>query len=467
MQPNMNEHISAFKKIIGDAHVTNAPEQLKVFGRDWTTAHTPNASLVLLPGSTKDVSAILKYCNEHHLAVIPSGGRTGLAGGAVATQGEIILSLNRMNKIENLDAVGMTIEVQAGVTCQAVQQAAAEAGVFFALDLASKGSCQIGGNIATNAGGLKLIRYGGAREQILGLEVVLANGEVLDMNYKLRKNNTGVDLKQIFIASEGTLGVVTRAVLRLMPKPRELVLSCMVVESFADIPKLVQLINMRSLLPTAFEFFSQRAMELVLKYHTSLSSPFQERGAYYVLLELDSDDRGPSAQLEPLLEEALEKGFIKDAVIATSSAQFKSLWGLRENISESVANYGHVRKNDISLPIDALKNFVDEMDAIVSTCPPDIELVLFGHIGDGNLHVNYIAPPKLPKPEFNATARKIEERIFALLPKYRGSISAEHGIGLLKKADLKFSRTPHEIEWMHKLKGLFDPKGILNPGKIL
>ncbi len=467
MQTNITSQISAFKSIVGDAYVSNEPEQLKIYGRDWTTAHTPNASLVLFPASTAEVSAILKYCNEHSLAVIPSGGRTGLAGGAVATRGEIILSLDRMNKIEKIDPVGMTIEVQAGVTCQAVQQAATNAGVFFALDLASKGSCQIGGNIATNAGGLKLIRYGGAREQVLGLEVVLANGEILDMNYKLRKNNTGVDLKQIFISSEGTLGIITRAVLRLMPRPRELVLSCMAVESFADIPKLVQLCNLRSLMPTAFEFFSHRALELVLKYHANLSSPFQESGSFYVLLELDSDDRGPGAQLEPLLAVALEQGLIKDAVIANSSAQFNALWSLRENISESVANYGHVRKNDISLPIDTLKDFVAEMNAIVESCPPDIELVLFGHIGDGNLHVNYIAPPTLAKAEFNTLGRNIEERIFHLLPKYRGSISAEHGIGLLKKADLKFSRTAHEIEWMRKLKHLFDPKGILNPGKIL
>ena len=456
----------ALTKIVGSSYVFSDADHLTEYGRDWTRSVAPNAAVVVQPASTKEVAEIMRYCHAKNLAVMPSGGRTGLAGGAVAVQREVVLSLDRLNKIEKIDAVGMTIEVQAGVTCQAVQEAAANAGMFFALDLASKGSCQIGGNLATNAGGLKLIRYGGAREQVLGIEVVLADGTILDMNYSLRKNNTGPDLKQLFIGSEGILGIITKAVLRLVPRPLDLQISCMAVRSFGDIPKFVKLCNQQSISPTALEFFSDEALDIVLKYNSHLRSPFKEKTAFYLLLELDSAGQADT-MMQPILEQAMEQDLIADAVISSNSAQFKELWSLRENISESISNCGHVRKNDISLPIDCLDRFVAQLEEVMGRSPKEIQMILFGHIGDGNLHINYIGPSNMPKPEFSTVTRKIEEEIFALLPGYRGSISAEHGVGLLKKADLKYSRSPTEIAWMKQLKQLFDPKGILNPSKVL
>ena len=459
-------HVEAFQGFVGIEYVSTDADKCDQYAKDWTRQSSTHASCVVFPKSTREVSDLLKYCNEHSLKVVPSGGRTGLAGGAVATKGEVVLSLDRMNKIESIDRVGMVARVEAGVSCEALQQAALDNDLFFALDLASKGSCQLGGNIATNAGGLKLIRYGGAREQVLGIEAVLADGTILDMNYSLRKNNTGLDLKQMFISTEGTLGVVTRATLRLQPKPNDLLLSFFAVDSFEKIARLVELCNEHRMSPTAFEFFSNDALEVVERFHKNLHSPFSERTAYYVLLEFDSYGHKSDVYLEPFAATALESEIANDAVIASSSAQFKNLWALRENISESVAQNGHVRKNDISLPIEDLKSFVEDLDKIVKKAPKEIQLIIFGHIGDGNLHINYIAPKSMDIQQFHAMARKVEEEVFALLPKYRGSISAEHGIGLLKKKDLKFSRSPEEILWMKKIKALFDPKETLNPGKI-
>ncbi len=455
-----------FKAICGEKNVRTSPADLQTYGRDWTKFHEPKPSAIVFPGTTAEVSKLLAYCNQHGIQVVPSGGRTGLAAGAVATNGEVVISMERFNKIEHVDTVGLTIAVEAGVKTQAVQDAAAEAGLFFGLDLAAKGSCHIGGNIGTNAGGTKLIRYGGMREQVLGIEVVLASGEVLPMNSNLRKNNSGYELKQLFIGSEGTLGIVTRATLRLLPKPKELQLTCMAVDEFKKIPKILRLCNMSGLILTAFEFFTKDSLELVLRFHPNLKSPFENKSNFYVLVEVEGGVTGAADLLEPLLEKAFADELIHDGVIAGSSAQFRDLWGLRENISESISQYGHVRKNDISLPIHRLDEFVGEIEGIVKKSPKEIQLILFGHIGDGNLHINYVAPKTLDKAVFSKLSYAVERDIFGLLPKYHGSISAEHGIGLVKKSDLGLTRTKDEIAWMRKVKAVFDPNGIMNPGKI-
>lgn len=462
---SQEEAIKFFKTVVGDRHVLTDPSDLQSWGTDWTRVFEPRPMCVVKPASTEEVSRLLAYCWSNELAVTPSGGRTGLCAGAVATHGEVVINLSRMNRIIDVDAIGLTLTAEAGVTTEALQEAAKSKGLFFPLDLASKGSCQIGGNIATNAGGVKLIRYGGTREQVLGLEVVLANGDVLDMNVALRKNNSGYDLKHLFIGSEGTLGIVTKAVLRLMPKPRNLQLAIMATDEFVKIPEILRKSSLAGVSITAFEFFTEVAHRIVLKHLPGARTPFQELSKFYVLLEVEQP--GAEPEIESLLETLFEAGLISDASIATNSTQFKEFWGLRENITESLAAHGQVRKNDISLAIDKLDGFVKSLEALLVTKKPkDMDLVLFGHIGDGNLHINYVSPKSRDSQEFHKEARAIEEDVFKLLAKFKGSISAEHGIGLTKKKDLHFTRTPDEVSWMKKTKAVFDPKGILNPGKI-
>ena len=454
-----------FRALLGEANVLLDASDLEAYGRDWTRTAQPRPSVVLRPGSTSEVVSIVKYCNERDFPLVPSGGRTGLAGAAVAANDEIVLTMERMNRIESIDPIGLTIKVEAGVTTQAVQEAAKEIGLFFPLDLAAKGSCQIGGNIATNAGGVKFIRFGGMREQVLGLEVVLANGEVLDMNTSLRKNNTGYDLRQLFVGSEGTLGIITRATLRLAPPPRNVHVAMMAVEQFSDIPKILGVIHRVSATITALEFFTREAHEIVLAHAVGARTPFAERAPFYVLLEVEEGSQGGEA-MQGLLEKIFESGLITDAVIAASPTQAKELWGLRENITESIAKHGHVRKNDIALAIDQLSDFIAALEVEVAKAPKDMQLILFGHIGDGNLHINYVGPKTESFESFQARAREVELGIFGVLATFKGSISAEHGIGLLKKKDLHFSRTETEVEIMRQLKKVFDPRNIMNPGKI-
>lgn len=459
-----SQHLIALQQIVGPEYVKTKAEDLQSYGKDWTRGYKANPSLVVLPATTDQISKLMKYCYDHQLAVVPSGGRTGLAAAAYATNGEIVIALDRMNKVIEVDTVGLAICVEAGVTTQAVQDIAREHGLFFGLNLASKGSCQIGGNIATNAGGTKLIRYGGMREQVLGIEVVLPDGRVVDMNTNLRKNNSGYDLKQLFIGSEGSLGIVTKATLKLTPPPHEFHLLCMGTTDFEKIPQVLQKINLAGLSLTAFEFFSEIGLDLVLRFHQNLRQPFAERHAFNLIIE--SDDADSVTKFEELCATCLEEDLVTDAIISSNSEQFHSLWALRENISESISQYGHVRKNDISLPISKLGPFVDDCMKIVNGSPKELQLVLFGHIGDGNLHINYIAPKSLAVEEFNRLAIAVEKDIFALIPKYRGSISAEHGIGLLKKEDLKLCRSETEIDLMRQIKKVLDPTGIMNPGKI-
>lgn len=460
-----DSHLSYFKSVVGESYVLTDPTDLDTYGRDWTKVHKPDPLAIVLPANTKQVSDVVRYCQKHKIPLVPSGGRTGLAGGCVAANKEVVLSLLRMNKIEKIDCIGMTAVVQAGVTLQQLQEAAAEQGVYFALDLAAKGSCHIGGNIATNAGGVKFVRFGGMRELVLGLEVVLANGEILDMNLPLRKNNTGYDLKQLFIGSEGTLGIITRATVKLSTAPGDLVVSLMAAASFGDVPKILERCNMMKVPVTAFEFFGDIAHDIVLRHNSSLVSPFSERHPCYVLLEVEAGKQGQSA-VEPVLETLFESGLIADAVIAGNTAQFADFWAHRENISESIANEGFAHKNDISVPIDTMSDFISELSVLIDSEQPNFKVVTFGHIADGNLHLNYVAPKGADVPSFRADAKRLEQKVFQLIEKFGGSISAEHGIGLLKKDDLAFSRSSVEIDFMRQIRKIFDPDGLMNPGKI-
>lgn len=455
-----------FSDLIGSENVITDRDEVLNLGKDWTSVK-PDPLIGLLPRSVAHVQAILAYCNDHRLAVVPSGGRTGLCAGAVATQKEIVLSTAKMNKILNIDPIGATMQVEAGAITQTIQKAALDAGFFYGVDLAAKGSCQLGGNIATNAGGLKLIRYGGTREQVLGLEAVLASGQVLDMDHALVKNNTGYDLKHLFIGSEGTLGVVTKATLKLMPIPRDLQIIGLCVDSFQKVTEVLGLCHKEGIRPTAFEFLTDAALNLVLATHPNIRNPFNSTSPFYVLLETEKGPKGSPDLLEGFIETAFNNDLITDGVLASSSAEFANLWAVRENISESVSVSGWVRKNDIALAIKDLAPFLNDMEKELRKIPPYIQMILFGHIGDGNLHLNYLGDKtKADFETFSKDARQVETKVFELLKYYKGSISAEHGIGLTKKRDLLFSRNPLEVAFMKEIKRVFDPNNILNPGKI-
>ncbi len=456
--------LESFRKILGDAAVISDESRLD-YAKDYTKQFTPNTLAALFPQTTDQVSEILKYCSAQKIQVVPSGGRTGLCGGANALNGEVILSLQKMSKIFSIDKVNQTIHCQAGTVTKTIQIAAEEAGFYFPVDFASSGSSQIGGNVATNAGGIKVIRYGLMREWVQGLEVVLANGDVLNLKNECVKNNTGYDLKQLFVGSEGTLGVITECILKLTAPPQELQVSLFALDSIHHVTELFAAANEFKLPLSAYEFFTQEAY-LRVHEHTHKNLPFAASSSHYVLVEIEKTHESDVEKFEKFVEAVSERGIILDGVIASNSQQASDFWALRENISESLSQTSVVHKNDISLPISQIDAFCIELEKTLKTNFPGVEVVLFGHIGDGNLHVNFVKPKELSKEEFFTLAHKADPKMFDLVKKYGGSISAEHGIGLTKKDFLSYTRSPAEISLMKQIKAVFDPQGLINPGKI-
>jgi len=430
---------------------------------------------VVFPRTTDEVSRFLALASLHGVAVVPSGGRTGLAGGAMAIRGEVVLSLARMRRMDPVDELGMTVRVQAGAITEAVHEYAAEKGLTWPVDFASKGSSQVGGNLATNAGGVKVIRYGLTRQWVLGLQVVLASGEVLELGGALEKDNTGPDLRQLFIGSEGTLGVITEATLKLtkLPPEHDVFLFALRADeagnALGNVLKLFFAARRAPFTVSAYEFFTQACLERLMR-HRPRRLPFAEKHAVYVLLEVEDPGRAlggeRSAAIEAWLEEQLAAGYVEDATLAQNGSEARELWALREGISESLSATGLPHKNDISLPIARLDGFVKELGHVFETRYPDFEVCLFGHVGDGNLHVNVMKPDAMDKAEFLARTKQADVTMFELVQKHEGSVSAEHGIGLLKKAALPYTRSAAEIALFRSLKNVFDPAGILNPGKI-
>ena len=447
--------------------LSQKPEDLQTYGRDWTKVFPPAPAAVVFPRTTDEVSRFLKLCSRHRVRVVPSGGRTGLAGGAVAANGEVVLSLARMNRMDPVDTLAHTVRVQAGAVTEAVHQHCAREGLTWPVDFASKGSSHVGGNIATNAGGVKVIHYGVCRQWVLGLQVVTMAGEVLELGGALEKNNTGPDLRQLFIGSEGMLGVITEATLKLAPLPGEASVLFFAVSGIPAVLKLFHEVRRSPFNVMAFECLTQNCLELVASVR-KLRKPFAEESPAYVLCELERPKSSDAAEkLDAWLAALFEKGLVLDGTLAQSPAAAKELWSLREGISESLSVRGFVYKNDIALPISALEPFVAEMYELFARKHPDFEIYLFGHIGDGNLHVNTMKPEGLDQAEFLERCHIADKDLFALVQKHRGSISAEHGIGLLKKDSLRFSRAPEEIAYIKALKRAFDPQGLLNPGKIV
>jgi FAD/FMN-containing dehydrogenase len=435
---------------------------LEHYGRDWTRRWTPTPLAIALPGTVEEVQAVVRWANAHKVAVVPSGGRTGLSGGAVAANGELVLSLERMNKALDFDAVDRTLTVQAGMPLEALHNAAKEHSLIYPVDFAARGSCSIGGNIATNAGGIRVIRYGNTREWIAGLKVVAGNGELLELNKGLIKNSSGFDFRQLMIGSEGTLGIVVEATVKLTDPPPVTNVMLLALPSFEVLMQVFATFRERLQLE-AFEFFTDLAVKHVTAHGAQY--PFDEIHPYYVVTEYASADEAGETAALAAFEHCMEQGWVLDGVISASEAQAQQLWRLREGITEAVARYKPY-KNDVSVRISAMPAFLAETQALINGAYPQFEVVWFGHIGDGNLHINVLKPDATSDAEFLSQCEQVTKLLAEVLHRYHGSISAEHGIGLVKKAYLSSTRDEAEIALMRGVKRAFDPNGLMNPGKV-
>ncbi len=429
------------------------------------------SELLLKPSNTYEVSNILKLCNEHNIKIVPQGGRTGLCGGTIPSDNglEVMLSLERMNKIDEFNEENFTITVEAGCVLGNIQDKVEEKKLLFPLSLASEGSCTIGGNLSTNAGGINVLRYGMARDLVLGIEVVLADGQIWDNLTGLRKDNRGYDLKQLFIGSEGTLGIITKAVLKLFPFPSNIETALFAVPNTQAAVELLGLARSVSTdLLNAYELVSRLGMEMVLKNIPNTKDPIKDKYKWYVLLEFSSSSKNSMrAQMETLFEIALNKNIVCDGVIAESSQQRKELWVLRDGLNEAQKPEGGSIKHDVSIPINNVSKFIDNATIQIEKFIPDSRVVAFGHIGDGNIHFNISQPIKSNKEEFLKKWESVNKIVFDIVHGLNGSFSAEHGIGKLKREELKFYNPKIEVSLMRSIKDTFDPKNILNPGKVL
>ncbi|MBV1877157.1 MAG: FAD-binding oxidoreductase [Pseudomonadales bacterium] len=453
--------IQQIRQLVGKVYTD--PEDLKFYGCDWTRQFSPAPLAIALPKNIAEVLALVKFAYAERVALVPSGGRTGLSGAAVATNGEVVVAFDLMNQIIDFNPKDRQLVCQAGVITQSIHSYAADQGLFYPVDFASSGSSQIGGNISTNAGGIKVIRYGLTRQWVAGLKVVTGEGKLLDLNKGLVKNATGYDLRQLFIGAEGTLGLIVEATIQLIRPSNDLHVMVLGLAEFTGIMAVLQLFQQKIDL-TAFEFFSDNALDYVTR-HNKISRPFAEPTAYYVLLEFESVADHQLNQALALFETAVEDGLIVDGVLSQNQTQAQNLWKLREYISESISPYTPY-KNDISVKISRVPLLIEEVDQLVTEHYPDFEIVWFGHIGDGNVHLNILKPDTMAKEDFFARCKKVSQWVFELVEKHDGSISAEHGVGLLKKHGLGYSRSDAEIGYMKALKAVFDPANILNPGKI-
>ncbi len=451
----------ALEEIFTPERVRTSGDDLGVWGVDWTRSFPVAPGAVVFPETVEEVVAVTRLANEAGFGLVPSGGRTGLSGGAVASNGEVVVSFDRMHRVLDFNPVDRIVRCQAGVVTGVLQEFAAERGLFYPVDFASSGSSQIGGNVATNAGGIKVIRYGLTRDWIAGLRVVTGAGDVLDCNNGLVKNATGYDLRHLFIGAEGTLGFVVEADIRLLDAPPPQRVMVLGVERISDMLTVLRSFQGAVTL-SAFEFFSESALQHVLA-HRDVPRPFESRAPYYALLEFDA--AGEDAALETF-EETVGAGWVGDGVISRSEAQAAALWTLREGISESIAPRTPY-KNDLSVRISDVPEFLDEIDGIVAEHYPDLEVCWYGHIGDGNLHLNILKPDDESIDAFYERCHRISPALFEAVRARRGSISAEHGVGLLKRDFLEFSRSPAEIALMRSVKRVFDPNGVMNPGKLL
>lgn len=463
MNCSETELLKQLTAIVGEQWLKTSPEDLANFGKDWTTAYTASPIAIVFPADIAAVVAIVKLANLHDIALVPSGGRTGLSGGAVASNSELVVAFDRMNKILAFDPADRQVICEPGVITEQLQQFAQDKGLFYPVDFASAGSSQLGGNAATNAGGIKVIRYGMTRDWVKGLKVVTGAGELLDLNRGLSKNATGYDFRHLFVGSEGTLGFIVELTLGLCSAPQDPTVLVLGVEDMNATMHVLQAFQDKLKL-TAFEFFSDKALGHVMA-EKGLQAPFETQCEFYALIEFENVSEQDLDTAMALFESCMESGWIVDGTISQNSSQAQNLWRLREDISETISKFMPY-KNDISVKVSKVPEFLSEVDALVKTSYPDFEIIWFGHIGDGNIHLNILKPDQLAPEDFIEKCVEVSDLVFTIVERFGGSISAEHGVGLLKKPFLHYSRAAIELGYMQGIKKIFDPNGIMNPGKI-
>jgi FAD/FMN-containing dehydrogenase len=460
--------IAKFRGIVGDKYAVTDPADIAPYTTEERGLFHGHSQLVLRPGSTQEVAAICKLASEHRIALVPQGGNTGLVGGQTPHNGEVVISMRRMDRIREVDTASNTMTCEAGVILQVAQQRAAEVDRLFPLSLGAEGSCTIGGNLSTNAGGTTALAYGVAREMALGVEVVLADGRVLNLLSKLKKDNTGYDLRNLFIGAEGTLGIITAATLKMFPKPRAIETAYVGVKSPAHALKLLSLSQSEAAgTLTSFELLSEISVDFSIRHGIDVRDPLESKHRWYVLMELSSPRDDARSTLEAILEKGMEAGIVDDAVIAANLSQRQAFWKLRDEMSAAQKPEGGSIKHDISVPVAAVPDFIAEADAAVVKLIPGSRPVPFGHLGDGNIHYNVSQPVGGEPSDFLNRWHEVNKVVFDIVIRMGGSISAEHGIGVLKRDELPDVKDKTAIELMRAFKAMLDPHGIMNPGKVL
>ena len=474
----MSDFVEKLRAIVGDKGLIVDEQGKHSYVTDWRESFVGNALAVVRPANTQEVADVVRLCAAEKVSVVPQGGNTGLVGGGIPQEKgrEIVLSLNRMTRITDIDPIGYTMTVEAGVILKTIQETAAANDRLFPLSLAAEGSCSIGGNLSTNAGGVQVLHYGNARQLVLGLEVVTPQGEIWNGLRALKKDNTGYDLRDLYLGAEGTLGIITRAVLKLWPKPKDVATAWVAVPSPEAAVALLSGAHAASEdNVTSCELMGRQGIDLVLQHIPGATDPLAERHDWYVLLEWSStrarrdgeNQGGLREKMEAYLGEAMEQGLVLDATIAQNETQARALWALRENHTEASKKEGPSVKHDISVAVSRIPSFVTDGLAAMRKALPEGRPVTFGHVGDGNLHFNCQAPVGWDKARFTPHARTVTAAIYDLVVSYGGSISAEHGIGLLKVDELAHYRSQVEIDTMRTIKRALDPQNLMNPGKIV
>jgi FAD/FMN-containing dehydrogenase len=466
--PLSPELIAKFRKIVGDKYALTDAADIAPYVTEERDLFHGRSPLVLRPGSTAEVSAICKLASQHKIALVPQGGNTGLVGGQTPHNGEVVISMRRLDRIREVDTASNTMTCEAGVVLQVAQQRASEVDRLFPLSLGAEGSCTIGGNLSTNAGGTTALAYGVAREMALGLEVVLADGRIVNLLSKLKKDNTGYDLRNLFIGAEGTLGIITAATLKLFPKPRAIETAFVGLTAPAQALKLLAIAqNEAAGTLTSFELLSEIAVDFSIRHGIDIRDPLENKYPWYVLMELSSPRDDARATLEAILSKGFEDGIVDDAVMAASLSQRQSFWKLRDEMSAAQKPEGGSIKHDISVPVVAVPDFIAEADAAVIKLIPGARPVPFGHLGDGNIHYNVSQPVGADAADFLSRWHEVNAVVFEIVLRMGGSISAEHGIGVLKRDELPEVKDKVAIELMRGIKAMLDPLGIMNPGKVL
>jgi FAD/FMN-containing dehydrogenase len=464
--------LDRLRAIVGPSGHIDDPADMEPYVAEWRGRYRGATPLVLRPASTQELSDLMRTCAEAGVPVVPQGGNTGLVGGSIpsADNSEVLISLSRMNKIREMDPLNYTVTVEAGCVLQTLQQAAADVDRLFPLSLGAEGTCQIGGNISANAGGTMTLRYGNTRDLVLGLEVVLPDGQIWNGMRRLRKNNTGYDLKHLFIGAEGTLGFITAAVLKLFPRPKQVETGFLAVrDPDAAIELLASLRSASGDSLSAFELMPRIALDFALKHVAGTIDPLSEPFPWYVLLELSTGTGGDAFRetIEAALGEAMEAGLVQDATLASSEAQAKQLWFIREAIVEAQKYEGGSIKHDISIPVSCVGSFIAQATEAVERTIPGARPVPFGHVGDGNIHFNVNQPVDADTEGYLAQWDKLNEVVHDIVLSMDGSISAEHGIGTFKREELQRVKSPVELDLMRRIKATLDPQGLMNPGKVL